>query len=173
MATSPDTTVLDPAKGCAQAHTPVSRSFNCLVAGLDAFVEREQVMEAPELDVLSSAFKTALTDAEHAREALCEAVGDVLVAPDYRPEDRSLRRLAHVLYVMLTTEDDRDRQHFYASTVRHRDIFNIDGQSPAAQLTRRLSASFFSHFDDLASLREFGGDGSVAYPERDFAPVPA
>jgi hypothetical protein len=97
----------------------------------------------------------------------------VLVAPDYRSEDRALRRLAHVLYIMLTIEDDRDRQHFYASTVQHRDIFAIDGQSSAARLTRRLSASFFSHFDDLASLREFGGDGPLVCPETGFAPVPA
>ena len=121
--------------------------------------------------MLSIAFKTVLVDAEHARDSLSEAVGDVLIAPDYRSEDRALRRLAHVLYIMLTTEDDGDRQHFYASTVRHRDIFAIDGQSPAARLTRRLSQSFFSHFDDLASLREFGGDGLFVFPETDFAPV--
>ena len=82
MATPSDTTATDSAKGCAAAHTPVSKSFNCLIASLDAFVEREQRLEAPDLDVLSSAFKRALTDAEHAREALSEAVGDVLVAPD-------------------------------------------------------------------------------------------
>ncbi|HKL21772.1 MAG TPA: hypothetical protein VJ904_08200 [Tichowtungia sp.] len=173
MATSPDTTVFGQVKDCAQAHTPVSRSFNCLVAGLDAFVAHEQRLEAPDLDVLSSAFKTALANAEAARETLCEAVGDVLIAPDYRWEDRSLRRLAHVLYIMLTTEDDGDRQHFHQSTIRHRDIFWVDGQSSAARLTRRLSTSFFSHFDDLASLREFGRDGPVACPEQDFAPVPA
>ena len=173
MATSPDTTATDSAKGCAAAHTPVSKSFNRLVASLDAFVAHEQNLEAPDLDVLSSAFKRALTDTEHAREALCEVVGDVLIAPDHRPEDRSLRRLAHVLYLMLTTEDDGDRQHFHQSTVRHRDIFGIDGQSSAARLTRRLSQSFFSHFDDLASLREFGGDGPFVFPETDFALVPA
>ena len=173
MATSSDTTATDSAKGCAAAHTPVSKSFNRLIASLDAFVAHEQHLEAPDLDVLSSAFSTALVDAEHAREALCEAVGDVLIAPDYRSEDRVLRRLAHVLYVMLTFEDDGDRQHFHQSTVRHRDIFAIDGQSPAARLTRRLSNSFFSHFDEMASLREFGGDGHLACAEQDFAPVPA
>lgn len=173
MATSTDTTAIDSAKGCAAAHTPVSKSFNRLIASLDAFIAHEQRLEAPDLDVLSSAFKRALTDAEAAREALCEAVGDVLIAPDYRPEDRALRRLAHVLYVMLTFEDDGDRQHFHQSTVRHRDIFAIDGQSSAARLTKRLSQSFFSHFDDLASLREFGGDGLFVFPETDFAPVPA
>ncbi|MGI3211015.1 hypothetical protein ACROSR_07855 [Roseovarius tibetensis] len=173
MGTTPDTTALDPAKGCAAAHTPVSKSFNRLVVRLDAFVEHEQRLEAPDLDVLSHAFKTALADAEAAREALCEEVGETLTAPDYRPEDRSLRRLAHVLYVMITMEDDGDRQHFHQSTVRHRDIFEIDGQSSAARLTRRLSQSFFSHFDDLANLPEFGGDGPVACPETDLAPVPA
>ena len=104
---------------------------------------------------------------------LCEAVGDVLIALDYRREDRSFRRLANVLYIMLTMKDDGDRQHFHQSTVRHRNIFWVDGQSSAAPLTRRLSASFFSHFEDLASLREFGGDGPVACPEQDFAPAPA
>ncbi|MGI3212789.1 hypothetical protein ACROSR_16955 [Roseovarius tibetensis] len=162
-----------PAKGCAAAHTSVSKSFNRLVTCLDVFVEREQQLDAPDTDVLSTAFKAALTDAEAAREALCESVGDVLIAPDYRPEDRGLRQLAHVLYVMLTFEDNGDRQHFHHSTLRHRDIFEIDGQSSAARLTRRLSQSFFSHFDDLAHLREFGGDGPVAFPEQDFAPVPA
>jgi len=162
MGTTPDTTALDPAKGCAAAHTPVSKSFNRLVACLDAFVSHEQRLEAPDLDVLSHAFKTALADAEHAREALCEVVGEVLIAPDYQREDRSLRRLAHVLYVMITMEDDGDRQHFYTSTLRHRDIFEIDGRTAAAGLTRRLSQSFFSHFDDLANLPEVGGDGPVA-----------
>ena len=173
MATSPDTTVFGQVKDCAQAHTPVSRSFNCLVAGLEAFVAHEQQLEAPDLDVLSSAFKTALANAEAARETLCEAVGDVLIAPDYRPEDQGLRRLAHVLYVMLTFEDDGDRQHFHGSMLRHRDIFHTDGGTPAARLTRRLSNSFFSHFDEMASLREFGGDGHLACAEQDFAPVPA
>ena len=97
MATSSDTTVHDPTKGCAAAHTPVSKTFNRLIASLDAFVAHEQKLEAPDLDVLSSAFTTVLVDAEHAREALSEVVGDVLVAPDYRSEDRALRRLAHVL----------------------------------------------------------------------------
>lgn len=173
MANTANTTATDSAKGCAAAHTPVSKSFNHLVACLNAFAAREQHLEAPDLDVLSTAFRTALADAEHEREALCEAVGDVLIAPDYRPEDRALRRLAHVLYVMLTFEDDGDRQHFYASTLQHRDIFEIGGQTAAARLTRRLSASFFSHFDDLAHLREFGGDGPSVCPETDFAPVPA
>lgn len=173
MATSTVTTATDSAKGCAAAHTPVSKSFNRLIASLDAFVAHEQKLEAPDLDVLSSAFTTVLVDAEHAREALSKVVGDVLVAPDYRSEDRALRRLAHVLYIMLTTEVDGDRQHFHQSTVRHRDIFVIDGQSSAARLTRHLSSRFFSHFDDLAQLREFGGDGPVAFPETDFAPVPA
>ncbi|WP_412508592.1 hypothetical protein [Roseovarius sp. SYSU LYC5161] len=172
MATAIDTTALHPAKGCAPAHTPVSRAFNHLLAQLESFVAHEQSVDAPGIDILSEAFRKRLAKAEAAREALCETVGDVLVAPDYRPEDRSLRRLAHVLYVMLTFEDDGDRQHFYQSTVRHRDIFAIDGQSPAARLTKRLSQSFFSHFDDLASLREFGGDGLFVFPETDFAPVP-
>src|SRR6056297_1773038 len=123
MATSANTTAAVHSKDWAHAHTPVSRSFNHLVACLDAFVEREQRLDARDIDVLSSTFKTALAEAEAAREALCEAVGDVLIAPDYRPEDRGLRRLAHVLYVMLSTEDDGDRQHFHQSTVRHRDIF--------------------------------------------------
>jgi hypothetical protein len=173
MATSIDTTALHPAKGCAAAHTPVSKSFNRLIASLDAFVAHEQSVDAPGIDILSDSFRKRLENAEAAREALCEAVGDVLIAPDYRSEDRVLRRLAHVLYVMLTFEDDGDRQHFHQSTVRHRDIFAIDGQSPAARLTKRLSQSFFSHFDDLASLREFGGDGLFVFPETDFAPVPA
>jgi len=173
MATTAITTAKVYSKDRAHAHTPVSKAFNHLVACLDAFVEREQQLDVPDTDVLSTAFKAALTDAEAAREALCESVGDVLIAPDYRPEDRGLRRLAHVLYVMLTMEDDGDRQHLHQSTIQHRDIFATDGQSPAARLTRRLSASYFSHFDDLASLREFGGDGDVARPEPDFAPVPA
>jgi len=173
MATSSDTTAHDPTKDCAAAHTPVSRAFNNLLAQLESFVAHEKSVDAPGIDILSESFRKRLANAEAAREALSEAVGDVLVAPDYRPEDRALRRLAHVLYVMLTFEDDGDRQHFHQSTVRHRDIFAIDGQSPAARLTRRLSASFFCHFDDLASLREFGGDGPVAHTERDFAPVPA
>jgi hypothetical protein len=173
VATTANTTATDSAKGCAAAHTPVSKSFNRLVTSLDAFGAHEQRLEAPDLDVLSSAFKRALTDAEAAREALSDAVGDVLIAPDYRPEDRGLRRLAHILYVIMTMEDDGDRQHFYVLTVRHRDIFNIDGQSPTARLTRRLSSSFFRHFDDLACLREFGGDGPFVCPETDFAPVPA
>ena len=97
MATSTDTTAIDSAKGCAPAHTPVSKSFNRLVTCLDAFVAHEQRLEAPDLDVLSSAFKRALTDAEAAREVLSEAVGDVLIAPDYKPEDRTPLRLAHVL----------------------------------------------------------------------------
>jgi hypothetical protein len=173
MATSSDTTAHDPTKDCAAAHTPVSRAFNNLLAQLESFVAHEQSVDAPGIDVMSESFRKGLADAEAAREALFEAVGETLTAPDRRPQDRGLRRLAHVLYVMLTMEDDGDRQHFYASTVRHRDIFAIDGQSPAARLTRRLSASFFCHFDDLAGLREFGGDGPVASPERDFAPVPA
>jgi len=173
MATSFDTTAIDSAKGCKPAHTPVSRAFNHLLAQLESFVAHEKSVDAPGIDILSESFRKRLANAEAAREALSEAVGDVLVAPDCRPEDRALRRLAHLLYVKLMTEDDRDRQHFYASTVRHRDIFNIDGQSPAARLTRRLSQSFFSHFDDLASLREFGGEGPFVCPETDFAPVPA
>ncbi|WP_084863750.1 hypothetical protein [Salibaculum halophilum] len=173
MATAIDTTALHPAKGCAPAHTPVSRAFNHLLAQLESFVAHEQSVDAPGIDILSEAFRKRLANAEAAREALCETVGDVLVAPDYRPEDRALRRLAHVLHVMLTFEDDGDRQHFHQSTVRHRDIFAIDGQSSAARLTKRLSQSFFSHFDDLASLREFGGDGLFVFPETDFAPVPA
>jgi len=173
MATISNTTALDPAKGCAQAHTPVSRSFDHLNGCLDAVIVQEQRLDARDIDVLSSTFKTALAEAEAAREALCEAVGDVLIAPDYRPEDRGLRRLAHVLYVMLSMEDDGDRQHFHHSTLRHRDIFHTDGGTPAARLTRRLSNSFFSHFDEMASLREFGGDGHLACAEQDFAPVPA
>jgi len=173
MATSANTTAAVHSKDWAYAHTSVSRFFNHLVACLDAFVEHEQQLDVPDTDVLSTAFKAALTDAEHAREALCEAVGDVLIAPDYRPEDRGLRRLAHVLYVMLSMEDDGDRQHFHHSTLRHRDIFHTDGGTPAARLTRRLSNSFFSHFDEMASLREFGGDGHLACAEQDFAPVPA
>ena len=173
MATSSDTIALAQAKDCAQAHTPVSRAFNHLLRRFETLISHEQAVDAPGIDILSESFRKDLANAETAREALCETVGDVLIAPDYRREDRSLRRLAHVLYIMLTTEDDGDRQHFYASTVRHRDIFNIDGQSPTARLTRRLSSSFFSHFDDLASLREFGGDGPFVCPETDFAPVPA
>jgi hypothetical protein len=173
MATSLDTTGLDPAKDCAAAHTPVSRAFNHLLAQLESFVAHDQSVDAPGIDILSDALRKRLANAEAAREALPEAVGDVLTAPDYRPEDRALRRLAHVLYIMLTTEEDRNRQHFYVSTVRHRDIFAIDEQSSAARLTRRLSSSFFSHFDDLASLREFGGDGPFVCPDSDFAPVPA
>jgi hypothetical protein len=171
MATSFDTTVHDPTKGCA--HTPVSKAFNHLLAQLDSFVTYEQSVDAPGIDILSESFGKNLANAEAAREALCEVVGELLIAPDHRPEDRSLRRLAHVLYIMLTAEDDGDRQHFHQSTVRHRDIFGIDGQSSAARLTRRLSQSFFSHFDDLASLREFGGEGPFVCPETDFAPVPA
>ena len=173
MADTANTTAAVHSKDWAHAHTPVSKSFNHLVACFDAFVEREQQLDVPDTDVLSTAFKAALTDAEAAREALCESVGDVLIAPDYRPEDRGLRRLAHVLYVMLTMEDDGDRQHLHQSTIQHRDVYAIDGKSSAARLTRRLSASFFRHFDDLASLREFGGDGPVACQEQDFAPVPA
>jgi len=173
MATIADTTGIELAKDCAQPHTPVSRTFNRLLARLETFVSHEQRLDAPGIDVMSATFKTALANAEHAREALCEVVGEVMIAPDYQREDRSLRRLAHVLYVMITMEDDGDRQHFHQSTLRHRDIFEIDGQSSAARLTRRLSASFFSHFDDLASLRKVGGDGPVAFPKQDFAPVPA
>lgn len=173
MATIADTTAIELAKDCAQPHTPVSRTFNRLLARLETFVSHEQRLDAPGIDVMSATFKTALADAEHAREALCEVVGEVLIAPDYQREDRSLRRLAHVLYVMITMEDDGDRQHFYTSTLRHREIFEIDGRTAAAGLTRRLSQSFFSHFDDLASLREFGGDGPFACPETDLAPVPA
>jgi hypothetical protein len=173
MATSTVTTATDSAKGCAAAHTPVSKSFKRLIASLDAFVAHEQLVDAPGIDILSDPFRKRLANAEAAREPLSEAVGDVMIAPEYRPEDRALRRLAHVLYIMLTTEDDGDRQHFHQSTVRHRDIFVIDGQSSAARLTRHLSSRFFSHLDNLASLREYGGDGPVACPERDFAPVPA
>jgi hypothetical protein len=173
MASIGNTTVLGQAKDCAQAHTPVSRAFNNLLTRFETLISHEQAMDAPSVDILSESFRNDLVNAEVAREALCESVGDVLIAPDYRPEDRGLRQLAHVLYVMLTFEDDGDRQHFHHSTLRHRDIFEIDGQSSAARLTQRLSQSFFSHFDDLASLREFGGDGPVAFPKQDFVPVPA
>jgi hypothetical protein len=71
MATSTVTTATDSAKGCAAAHTPVSKSFNRLIASLDAFVAHEELLEAPDLDVLSNAFTMVMADAEHAREALC------------------------------------------------------------------------------------------------------
>ena len=173
MATATNTTAAFYSKDRAHAHTPVSRSFNHPVACLDAFIDREQRLDTPGVDVLSSTFAKDLTEAEAAREALCEAVGDTLIAPDYRPADGSLRRLAHVLYLMLTIEDDGDRQHLHQSTITHRDIFWIEGQTAAARLTRRLSNSFFSHFDEMTSLREFGGDGYFDCREQDFAPVPA
>lgn len=173
MATTANTTALEIKKDQPQAHTLASGSFNRLLARFETFVAHEQRLDAPGIDVMSATFKKDLTDAERAREALCEAVGETLIAPNYRPEDRALRRLAHVLFVMLTCEDDDDRQHFYESTLRHRDIFGIEGLSPAALSTQRLSKSFFSHFDDLARLREFGGEGPLNFLEPDVAPVPA
>lgn len=173
MATTANTTAAVRSKDLARSHTPVTRAFNRLVARLDAFVELERRVDAPGTDVLSPSFTETLREAERARETLCEAIGDTLTVPDYRPEDRALRRLAHVLYFMLTCEDDGDRQHFHETTVHHRDIFRLDGESVAARLSRGLSNSFFTRFDDLACLREFGGEGAVACPETAFAPVPA
>lgn len=153
-------------------HTPISRAFSGLVAALAAHVEAERDISTA--DSRDPGFAAWLGDAEAARAGVLARIDRVRSAEIIRPEDRPLRHMAVICYLLMQAGSNAEFLEARQLLDRAPSLFVCPGDGPAAWRCRQMLRSMRLRIREMSALpchldpREIATDA----PEI-AAPVPA
>lgn len=151
-------------------HMPTMRRFSHLLGRMDRMLMAERELETDPGPLDRPAFDALLRAGEAERTSLvAEAEGLLDLSPG-GAADAALQRLALLLLMDLTAVDTEDCRRLHGLAADDPGIFHIAGHSADAQQARAMQRAFFTLFDGLGALAEFGGEGWAR--EQGGAPVP-
>lgn len=131
-------------------HTPISRAFSGLLAGLAAHVEFERDISAA--DVRDPGFAASLGEAEAARAGVLARIDGIRSAAVMRPEDRPLRHMALICYLLMqagTNAEFREARQVLDQTPG---LFTCPGHGAVTWRCRQMLRSMRVAVGEMASL---------------------
>ena len=155
---------------CAQPHTPTMRRFSYLLGRMVGMLTAERALEADPGPLDRPAFDALLRAGEAERAGVVAEAERLLELAPSGAADAALQRLALLLLMDLTAMDTGDCRRLHELAADDPEMFHIAGHSADAQQARAMQSAFFTLFDGLGALAEFGGE--VWTREQAEAPVP-
>lgn len=158
----------------AFTHSPISRAFATMTLHLAAHIEAERDLEhSGSWDIACDQW---LRDAEAAREALLNALTQVVALPLERAEDHPLRSMAGLIHALVVSDNGMEAAQLEALSVDCEALLRCHDDTPLAQ---RVNAYLETAQRQLMALRAlpdyaFMIDGSISeIPPEDGGGAPA
>ncbi|TJZ91731.1 hypothetical protein FA743_09620 [Paracoccus gahaiensis] len=131
-------------------HTPISRAFSGLLAGLAAHVEAERDISAA--DGRDPSFAASLCEAEAARAGVLALIDRVRCAAVMRPEDRPLRHMALICYLLMQAGTNAEFCEARQVLDQAPGLFACPGHGAVAWRCRQMLRSMRMRVGEMASL---------------------
>lgn len=158
---------------CAQPQTPTSRRFSHLLGRMVRMLTAERALETDPGPLDRPAFDVLLRAGEAERAGVVAEAERLLELPPGGAADAALQRLALLLLMDLTAVDTGDCRRLHGLAADDPEMFHIAGHSADAQQARAMQVIFFTLFDGLGALAEFGGEDRAREQAEAPVPIPA
>ena len=149
-------------------HSNVSRGFDELLCALIDAVATEQALEAtaPHQHFAASHFTPFIRSAEASWQAVDTVLFKLMNVAPQRPEDTAFLRVADLINMLRSFEDEEEAAQIYASNICTRGWLQLHAaQSTMSSVVNFECAKGLDLFKTMASLRLYGGDGMQPYDD--------
>ena len=152
--------------------TPTLTAFNALMPVFRAACAADARVDEPGVDCMSAQFRADFRRAEQLRERLIACSFDVLEPAPETPGDQRLQALATALTRVFTLKD-AEAQQVHLKTMRAKTLSFMAAHPDPDLRVVALQHAFLDTLEEMAMLREYGGEGHIAQPVESSAAIPA
>jgi hypothetical protein len=150
--------------------TPIASAFCTLLPALAQHIEAEREIE--HVDIWNTAFRSWLTDAEHAFTEVTTQLSVIMATDLACIEDKPLKRMVMLIDALVGSEEPDTFQHLYGLLPKFQHLFYCSGKGPAVRHRNLMLKVALEHIDTMATLLTYDSAANGGSDEMVNAPLP-
>ncbi len=139
--------------------TAIAIEFAALLPALARHIEAEREIE--NVDIWDPAFRSWLTDAEHALKDVTTHLSTIASTDLTCVDDRPLKRMSMLIDAMIRSEEPHTFMHLYGLLPRFEHLFYCDGTSSAIRHCNAMIGQARAHIDTMANLLTYDSEAAA------------
>ncbi|WPZ29177.1 hypothetical protein T8A63_16350 [Sulfitobacter sp. OXR-159] len=143
--------------------TPLATEFAALLPALARHIEAEREIE--DVDIWDPAFRSWLTDAEHAFTDVTTHLSTIASIDLTCSDDKPLKRMSMLIDAMIGSEEPQTFMQFYRLLPRFEHLFYCDGTSLAIRHRNVMLRTARAHIDTMANLLTYDSEATIYVDE--------
>lgn len=148
--------------------TAIAIEFAALLPALARHIEAEQEIE--DVDIWDPAFRSWLTDAEHAFTDVTTHLSTIASTGVTCADDKPLKRMSMMIDAMIGSEEPQTFMQLYRLLPRFEHLFYCDGTSSAIRHRNVMLGTARAHIDMMANLLTYDSEVAIYVDETLEAP---
>tara|TARA_R110000850_G_scaffold113041_2_gene227548 strand:+ start:5960 stop:6469 length:510 start_codon:yes stop_codon:yes gene_type:complete len=147
----------------SQYPTPLATEFSALLPALARHIEAEREIE--DVDIWDPAFRSWLTDAEHAFTLVTTQLSAISAAELTCADDKALKRMSMLIDTMVGSEDPDTFMQLYGLLPRFEHLFYCSGTGFAVRHRNVMLRQARAYIDTMATLLTYDSESEAVVAE--------